>query len=443
MLNTLNKYKSYLKELITLALPLFIGNLGHTLIGATDVLVVGHYNIDSLASISIANSIIFTVFIFGIGIICAVSIILSNMRGANKRIKKYLPSTLIFSFILSVIFTVICYACAYLIPYMGFEENLVPYIMEYTKIVAFSMFGIFFYEGIKQFLQAYEIVSFPNILAIIMVFVNLILDIVFVFGCGFIPSMGSKGAGIATLSVRTLMGIIMFLYIMRFINRKEKFDISYALHTIKIGTSIGIALTLEFLAFNIITVLIGRISGIYSAVHSILITISSATYMVPMAVSTALSVKVAYYFGADKPDEIKKYSYTALTFVLSFMCLIALTLAVFPEQILKIFTNEHRVIEIALPIISIVAVYQIFDGFQSIMGAILRGFKMTKASSFCVLTGYWLIGAPVAYFCVHNYNMELRGYWIALAVSLCTMGFFAGAIAKWKYKNIQTLVVQK
>ena len=80
--------KQYFIDLLVLSLPLFIGNLGHTLIGATDVFVVAKYSIDALASISIANSILFTIFILGIGVLCAISILLSNMRGSGQKTKK-------------------------------------------------------------------------------------------------------------------------------------------------------------------------------------------------------------------------------------------------------------------------------------------------------------------------------------------------------------------
>ncbi|MBQ9245991.1 MATE family efflux transporter, partial [bacterium] len=305
---TKNNLIQYLKELLVLAIPLFIGNLGHTLIGAADVFVVARYNIDSLAAISIANSVIFTIFILGIGIITAISIILSHKRGENKTIKKYLPSTLVFSLILSILFTIFCYITKYTIPHLGIENTLTPFVQEYISIVAFSMFGIFFFEGIKQFLQSYEIVKIPNMILLLTVFLNLFLDIVFVFGFGIIPAMGSKGAAIATLITRTFMGLVLFIYIFKYINWKEIIDVSYMKNIIKIGLPIGIALVFEFLAFNIITILIAREEGILAAVHSILITIASATYMIPMSLATAISVKVAFYYGAKQPDEIKLYS---------------------------------------------------------------------------------------------------------------------------------------
>ncbi len=429
-------YKQYLKELFIFAFPLFIGSLGHTLLGATDVFVVAKYSINSLAAISIANSIIFTIFIFGIGITTAISILLSNMRGEKNKIKKFLPTTLFFSFILSVIFTTVCYFSKYIIPHCGFEELLVPYIQEYIVIVSFSMFGIFFFEGIKQFLQAYEIVIIPNIIILSTVLVNLILDIILVFGYGNIPAMGSKGAAFATLTVRTLMAVIIFIYIIKYINIKDKIDYSFIKQVIKVGIPIGIALVFEFLAFNIITVLIGREASILAAIHNILITIASATYMIPFALSTAVSVKVAYFYGAKSPAEIRKYSYTTLITGVGFMICTSAILAIFPEQIIGLFTTDNEVIRLSLPIISVAAVYQIFDGFQAVTGGILKGFKLTKAVSISVIASYWAIGAPVAIFLVNKCNFSLKGYWIALAVSLCIMGMVQAVIAKRKFRTL-------
>ena len=431
--------KQYFIDLLILSIPLFIGNLGHTLIGATDVLVVAKYSIDALAAISIANSILFTIFILGIGIVCAVSIILSNLRGARQKTKKQLLSTLIFSSLTALLFTVICYITQFFVPNMGFESNIVPYIKEYIAIVSFSMLGMFLFEGIKQFLQSYEIVNFPNALLLFSVFLNLILNIIFVFGFGFIPSMGSKGAAIATTIVRSMMGLIMFIYIFRFIDFKSKIDFSYMKQVIKIGMPIGLALVFEFLAFNIITILVGRESSLLAAVHSILVTISSATFMFPLSLATATSVKIAYYYGAKKVNEIRNFIASSTIMSIGIMVVISIILLLFPRQIISLFTDDVEVYKIVLPIISVVAAYQIFDGLQVVMGGVLKGFKMTKIVSGSVLAGYWLIGMPVAFILVWKMNLSLQGYWIALAVSLGFMGIIQALIAKKKFNQIKKL----
>ena len=431
------KYKSYFQDIMILAFPILIGEVGHNLIGATDVLVVAKYSIDSLAAIGIANSILFTLLILGLGILISISIILPNLRGAKQKIKKYLSSTIVVSILVAAIFTAICYSTKYLVPYFGFETHIVPLVSDYIAIASFSMFGLFLFEGIKQFLLSYEIVNFPNYLLLFAVLVNFTFDILFVFGLGPFPEMGSNGAAVATLAVRTFIGLVMLLYVFRFIDWKSKLDFSYMKQVVKVGIPIGFAFLIEMLAFNIITILVGRESSVLAATHNILVTIASVTFMIPLSISIALSVKVAYNYGAKKCNEIKNYSYAGLFLGEGVMIITALILAFFPNQIIGLFTDNKEVLNISLPIIAIVAMYQVFDGFQVVMGGILKGFKMTKFVSDAFLIGYWLVGAPVAVVCVYKYGLSLQGYWIALAVALCAMGFVQAIMAKYKFKKIK------
>ena len=271
------------------------------------------------------------------------------------------------------------------------------------------------------------------------VFVNLVADIIFVFGFGIIPPMGVKGAAIATLFVRMLMAVILLGYSFRFINFKSKFDVDYVKQVAKVGTPIGAALMIEFLAFNIITILVGKESGLYAATHNILITISSATFMIPLSISTAVAVKVSYYFGAKKREEMKRYSIAGLIIGVGFMAIASCVLICFPRQLIRLFTDNADVIKTAIPIVIVAATYQVFDGLQVVAGGILKGFKMTKAVSIIVLTGYWLVGMPTAIICVGKLKLSLKGYWIALAVSLLTMGAVMSLISWYKFKQLKKL----
>ncbi len=441
LFNYYNKWKRCFYELIVLSVPLLIGNLGHTLIGTTDVLVIARYGIKALAAVSIANSVLFTIFIFGIGITASISIILSNKRGKKEKIKHYLYPSILFSLFTSVIFAFICCSAVLFIDKAGFEPSLVPLIKEYIKIVSFSTIGMFVYQSLKEFLQAYEIVKFPNYVLLFSVFINLILDIIFVFGFGCIPQMGVKGAALATLTVRTLMGLVMFIYVFRFINFKVNIDKSYYKNMLKVGCPIGLALTFEFLAFNIVTLLAGREASVLSAVHSILITISSATFMVPLSVSTALSVKTAYFCGAKKFKELKSFSFAGIATGAGFMAFAGVILAIFPVPLIKLFTDNMEVIKITVPLVSIVSMYQVFDGLQVVLSGILKGFKKTKIVSMSVISGYWLIGAPTAFILVEKFHFSLRGYWLALALSLFFMGFIQAVFIKKEFAHFHRIAV--
>lgn len=431
------KYKHHIKELFILSFPLIIGNLGQTLIGATDVFVAAKHSINTLAAISIANSIVFTIFIIGIGLMASISIVLANYRGSRKPTKKFFQSSVNYSLILALIFCLITLATIPFIDFIGFEKSLIPHIKEYIFISSFSFFGLYLFQGIKEFLQAHEIVNFPNFVMMISVVLNLIFNFTLVFGFGPIPSLGVKGLALATLLVRTIMGLTLLIYCYRLIRLKEILNRTYIKLLLRIGYPIGFALLLEFLAFNMITLLVGRTGGVLAATHSIIATITSATFMIPLAVSNAIAIKVGYYNGAKNYSEIKQYSIVGITIATLFMFMCAIVLTTFPNQIISIFTSDMQIIEIGIPIILVAALFQVSDGFQVAASGVLKGLKMTKIVSACILSGYWLLGLPLGFILAYKFNYSLKGFWIGLAVSLSVIGIIMAFIIVNKFKNLK------
>ena len=79
----------YIKDILHIALPIIMGNLGFILIGVGDVIVAGRHSTDTLAAVSLATAIINCIMMLGIGVISSISAILSNYRGAGKQAEKY------------------------------------------------------------------------------------------------------------------------------------------------------------------------------------------------------------------------------------------------------------------------------------------------------------------------------------------------------------------
>ena len=203
-----NQFRYYAKELLNIALPLVMGNLGFILIGAGDVLVAGHHSTDTLAAISIATAITNCIQTFGVGLISSVSPLLSNFRGERKSAKKYFYPTIRFSMLLAFIIMLAVLAFIPVIDYVHFEPKLVPMIKEYMFITAFATFGAYLHSALKEFLQAFEIVFIPNLITAIAVFLNIALCFAMVFGFGPIPSMGVVGLAVASLLLDTLWDLL-------------------------------------------------------------------------------------------------------------------------------------------------------------------------------------------------------------------------------------------
>ena len=288
-------------------------------------------------------------------------------------------------------------------------------------VTSFSLIGIFIYQGIKEFLQAHEIVNFPNIILLISVIINFLLNYILVFGFGWIKPMGAIGLAIATLIVRTLLGLAMITYTWKIIKKQQEkqiYNFYYMKQVIKIGFPIGVGLLFEFLAYNIVTILAGRIAGVLAATQNILLTIIDITFMIPLAISSSIAIKVGYYNGAKNIKEIKNFGSIGFYMTAIFMFFCSICFIFKPELFIGIFTKDSQIIKVAIPIVSLFALSEFADGLQISLGGILKGLKMTKQATICTLTNYWLIGLPIGFYLAYVKNMSLRGFWIGLATAL-------------------------
>lgn len=428
----------YIKDILNIALPIMMGNLGFILIGVGDVIVAGRHSTDTLAAVSLATAIINCIMMLGIGVISSISAILSNYRGAGKQAEKYFYPSLKFASIMSIIMSIAIMAFIPLIDKFGFEARLVPLIKDYFWVTAFSTFGAYLHCMSKEYLQAFEIVVFPNILTVICIFVNLILNIIFAFGFGPIPEMGVKGLAIASLLTRYFMGLVLFWYCYKKTKIQHHKDKNYYKDLLKVGLPTSLAVVIEFVGFNAITIILGRISGIYAAAQNIVCTLSSISFMIPFAISNATAVKVGFANGAKYYKSLRRYAYTGIGLSVAFMTCSAIFVSTFPEFLVSLFTKDRELINVCLPIVLMLCFFQVFDGLQVALAGVFKGIKQTAVVMISNFVGYWLVSIPLGCFLAFRYNLNLLGFWyglISASVVLCSIMFITMLIKFRKMKQ--------
>ena len=422
----MQKNISYIKDLLQIALPIIMGNLGFIMIGVGDVIVAGRHSTETLAAVSLATAIINCITIVGIGILGSISPILSNYRGANLQPEKYFYPSLKFAGVLSIIISLLILVTMPLVDVMGFDKELIPLIKGYFFVTAFSTFGAYLHYTVKEFLQAFEIVVFPNILTIISIFVNLFLNIIFAFGWKFIPELGAIGLAIASLLTRYFMGIVLLIYCLKKIKIKYHKDKKYYLDMLKVGTPSALAIMSEFVAFNSITVIMGRVSGLYAAAQNIICTLTSVAFMVPLAIGNAAGVKVGFSNGAKDYQGLKKYAYMALLLSIAFMTCSSIVIAIAPGVFTSLFTKDIELLKVCVPIIYTLCFFQVFDGIQATLAGIFRGLKHTEVVMMANFIAFWVVAIPLGCVLALHFKLNLLGFWYALIVStiiLCTIVF--------------------
>lgn len=435
----INTYQKYIKDLLLLSSPIIIGNLGNMLIGVGDVFVAAKHSTDTLAAISIATAMFMSIFIAGLGLLSSISPVVSNLRGQRQKTKNLFAISIIYSLILSILFFLIIRLLLPFIDKIGLTQTLTPMVKQYLDIASFSIFGAYIFNALKEFLQAYEIVLLPNLISIIAIFGNLILCFILVFGLFGLPALGVKGLAITAVIVRSLMGIILLLYCTKFFKGKLNKATAYLKDLIKIGLPISIALFLEFAGFNMTAVLVGKISSALAAAHNIIITFAGVTYMIPMSISNAMAVKVGYANGQKNFTDIKKYSISGIILILIFMSFTAFLFVSIPKNLIEIFTNDIAVLTLAIPVMFIVACFQIFDGLQVAFSGILKGLKATKPIMLTTALAYWIIGIPIGCILAFKYHIVLAGFWTGLAIALFVASIVSGGIIFIKVKKLKKL----
>lgn len=413
--------KYYIKELLNIAAPIIMGNLGFILIGIGDVIVAGRHSTDTFAAISIATAITNCIFTFGIGLIASISPLLSNYRGEKKSIKKYFYPSIRFSMILALITAILIIAFIPIIPKMGFEQKLIGHIQEYMLITAFSTFGAYLHGCLKEFLQSFEIVMFPNVLTIFCVFLNVALNIILVFGFGPVPSLGVIGLALASLIVRYFMGFVLLIYCYINMNLRNYHEAGYYKSLVKIGLPISMAILVEFVAFNSIAIFMGRVSGIYAAAQNLVCSLTTISFMVPFAISNAIAIKVGFANGAKNFEDLKRYSFVGTVLSVAFMVFSAIIFSTIPKPIVSLFTVDEVLFKISVPVMYILSVFQVFDGLQISLAGICKGIKQTNIVLIANFVAYWLLSIPVGYLLAFKFGFMLQGFWIGLVISSITL----------------------
>jgi multidrug resistance protein, MATE family len=175
--------------------------------------------------------------------------------------------------------------------------------------------------------------------------------------------------------------------------------------------------------FNAAVFLMGLIGTASLAAHAIAIQIASLTFMVPLGLSQAATVRVGLAHGRGDPPGIGRAGWTAFTMSVAFMTAMAGVMLAIPDQLVALFLDRslpinREVIPLAVSFIGIAALFQIFDGAQAVGAGMLRGLQDTTLPLIFAAFGYWVVGMGTAVLLAFGLGWDGVGIWVGLAAGL-------------------------
>jgi len=244
-------------------------------------------------------------------------------------------------------------------------------------------------------------------------------------GFGLAPR-GAQGSGMATAIVLWLQFAAFASYIAtrrhyRVFSPFGRFD-APSWHAIfellRLGVPMGISLLMEAGLFVAAALLIGSLGATIVASHQIALNVASITFMLPLGLAMATTVRVGRAVGAGDADGVRYAGFVGIGASLATQLISCSVMALFPHRIAAMYTDDGGVAALAAQLLLFAAIFQFSDGIQVTANGALRGLKDTTVPMLFTMLAYWGIGMPLGYFLGFREGMGAVGMWIGLIAGL-------------------------
>ncbi|HKD31365.1 MAG TPA: MATE family efflux transporter [Xanthobacteraceae bacterium] len=437
----LSPVRAEVRATLGVAAPLIVANLAQMAMGFTNTVMVGRLGSGALAAAGLGGLLYFTSGFVLQGVISAAAPLAAHALGAGDRAAAGRVGRLglVFAVVLSLPLAAAAINLRSMLLALGYETALADQIGRFLGAVVWGAPAFLGFAALRNLLAALSHTRAVMTVLMCCVPANAALNWVLIYGHLGAPPLGVAGAGIASAIVQWLMfgGLALYISAMRSVRTLLAFGRTRALdwHDVKdllrLGAPIGGILALEVGVFVAAGVLVGLISADALGANQIVFNVASLTFMVPMGVSQAATVRCAFELGAQRPDGAWRAARVALALGVSFMAAAAIVLWSAPRAIVAVYLDvdaaaNHDVVAIATRLMFIAALFQVFDGTQTVAAGALRGYKDAAIPMVIAGIGYWGIGFVGGALLAFPLGYGAIGLWWGLALGLAVVAMLLG-----------------
>ena len=419
----------------SLAGPLILTNLAQSAINATDVVLLGWLGARELAAGSIGVNLYIAFLIFGMGLVMAASPIMAKQLGQRKHslreVRRTVRQSMWAAITISLTVWAILRHAEPILRLLGQDPELSRMAAHFVRPLMFGYLPALLYLVLRAYVAALERPAWALLISVAGVITNAVINYGLIFGKLGLPRLGLFGAGLGSTITQTLMFLGMALVVTthrrfrryRLFGRFWRPDWPRYAEVWRLGLPIALTLSLEVTVFNAAVFLMGLIGTASLAAHAIAIQIASLTFMVPLGLSQAVTVRVGLAYGRGDAVGITRAGWTAFAMGVAFMASMAVLIYAIPHTLVALFLDERLpvnrpVIPLAVSFLYVAALFQVFDGAQSVGAGMLRGLQDTTVPMIFAGFGYWIVGMGTALWLGFGLGWQGVGVWVGLAAGL-------------------------
>lgn len=439
-----------LNSLVSLAWPIIMANILQTAYQLIDTFWLGRLGANAVAAVSISFPILFLVLSLGAGLTLAGTVIVSQYKGADdqKMINFSASQTVMLVLLVSILLALVGYFSANpLMRLIGAGPEIFQDSVTYFQVSSWGFVFLFMFFVFQSLMRGIGDVLLPMYIVLGTVFLNLVLDPLFIFGFGSIPGYGVAGAAIAsviTQGLSALAGLMILFSGKRGIKINLK-DMRLKLDWVKRLFTLGIPASLEqssrAAAMTVMVMLVTSFGSSVVAAYGIGARILSLVIVPALGFAIATTSLVGQNIGASKIKRAEKIGDLSSKIAFFGLTAIGMLLFFFAETLTRFFVpNDPQVIQEGAKFIRIMAPSFGLLGVQQVLNGLFNGARFTQASMLISVFSMWVVRFPVAFILSSKTVLGFEGIWWAFPVSNLIAAIVAFSYYKsghWKLRTIR------
>ena len=391
--------------ILRLAGPVLLARAGAIMVLAADVIMCGYAGTKELAYYGLANGVHVTVLLIGIGSLLGIAILVATSDGASRceQCGVVWRVGLLHAIVLGVILGVILQFGEEFFLLTGQTAELSEGSGKVLAMHGFGLIGFFCLIATSLFLEGLQRPVPAMLVSFVVIFVNVFLNWIFIFGNLGAPVMGAEGAALATSIVRWISFLLLLAYVYTAI--PKKYGISTKIlqmrtvskRLLKLGNPTAIAHGMESSSFMIMTLFAGYMGVAATAAWAVGLNLITIAFMLALGFAMAGSVRVANHLGKGNAKLAKGAGWTAITLSIIALGLVTLVFLFFPEELAHIYVKQPEVMLIAVPTVLAASFIVLLDGVQAVGVGVLRGYQDMWYITMTMIVSFWIVMLPCAW----------------------------------------------
>ncbi|MGN6546246.1 MAG: MATE family efflux transporter [Aureliella sp.] len=440
--------------LVALALPLVLSTGFTSLMLFTDRTLLYWQSGNAASSAMGAGTVYWALMCLPTGMLSYLSTFVSQYLGAGRpeRVSIVYRHALRLAWMV-VPFLVLAFALAGL-PFWFFDHppELRQLESTYLRTLLLGGVAVLFYSVQSGLMTGAGHTGSVLLIDAIATLINLVLSALLIFGIGPIPAMGVLGAGLATAIAFWLKLPIAYWIMHRRPELSQAVSASRALRwepamlrrLVAYGAPSGLQMLSESAAFTIIMLQVGRLGGLPMAATTLALGLNVLAFVPMMGLGIGVGVLVGNRLLQGRIDLATRTVVCALWLSLVYTGAFAILLGFFPDAMTQIyaFGSPERFTEmrpVLLPLLQIIAVYCVLDGFQIVFVGAIKG----AGDTWFVLLGTAILGfgsVGAGLLCEQLFGSSLMLWWYIIAAWVgATALVFGLRFWQGKWKTMQVI----